>query len=263
MKNAKRMKEPDKKERKQQNKVLFVFQIICIIVAIICIINIIKWLVENNKNSNILEEANGYVQIEEPISIGSVEIEKFKVNFDEMKKKNNDIFAWIKVNGTEIAYPVVQADNNDFYLTHSLDKTNNTAGWIFADYTNKLDGTDKNLVIYGHNRRDGTMFGTLQRALKQEWYDNTENQYISFEQEGKSEVYQVFSVYQIEAEDYYITTKFQSDSEYENFLQVIKSRSIKNFDVDLTKDDNIITLSTCANNNKYRVVLHAKKVETK
>ena len=119
---------------------------------------------------------------------------------------------------------------------------------------------DKNIVIYGHNRRDGTMFGSLQNVLKEEWYNNKENQYITFEKENETEIYQVFSVYQIEVEDYYIKTSFDTEGKFEEFINTIKSRSINNFETDVKTDDNILTLSTCANNNKYRVVLHAKKV---
>ena len=69
----------------------------------------------------------------------------------------------------------------------------------------------------------------------------------------------MFSVYRIEKEDYYITANFGTDDEFQKFIDTIKSRSIKDFNVDVSTEDNIITLSTCADNNKYRVVLHAKK----
>ena len=104
------------------------------------------------------------------------------------------------------------------------------------------------------------MFGSLQNVLKEEWYNNKENQYITFEKENETEIYQVFSVYQIEVEDYYIKTSFDTEGKFEEFINTIKSRSINNFETDVKTDDNILTLSTCANNNKYRVVLHAKKV---
>ena len=70
----------------------------------------------------------------------------------------------------------------------------------------------------------------------------------------------MFSVYQIEEEDYYIQTNFNTEKEFSTFLETIKKRSKKDFNVDVNKEDNILTLSTCANNNKYRVVLHAKKI---
>ena len=168
--------------------------------------------------------------------------------------------AWIKVNNTNIEYPIVKTSNNSYYLTHSFDKSYNSAGWPFADYKNKFDGTDKNIVMYGHNRKDGSMFATLKNVLSPEWYNNEKNRNIIFNTENENSIYEVFSVYQIENEEYYIQTEFKTKDKFEKFIKTIKKRSIKDFGVEVTSEDSILTLSTCANNNKYRVVLHAKKV---
>ena len=186
--------------------------------------------------------------------------EEYIIDFSKLKEQNNETVAWIKVNNTNIDYPIVKADNNDFYLNHSFDKNKNSAGWIFADYRNKFDNTDKNLVIYGHNMRDDSMFGSLKWVINEDWYNNEDNKYITLITENETQVYEVFSVYQIEKEDYYIQTEFSDDNNFEQFVNTIKKRSIKEFNTDVSKDDNILTLSTCANNNKYRVVLHAKKI---
>ena len=166
----------------------------------------------------------------------------------------------VKVNGTDIEYVIVQSKNNDYYLTHNIEKKYNKAGWVFADYRNKLDGTDKNIVIYGHNMKDNSMFATLENILKEEWYKKEENYIVEFITAKGSQKYQVFSTYKIKNEDYYIKTEFQ-DNEFEEFINKIKNRSIKNFNIDITKEDNILTLSTCADNNKYRIVLHAKNID--
>ena len=108
--------------------------------------------------------------------------------------------------------------------------------------------------------RDESMFGSLKNILNEEWYNNAENKNITFLTEKENYIYKVFSIYKIESEDYYIKTNFKNDEDYEKFLNTIKNRSIKNFDINLNINDKIITLSTCANNNKYRIVLHAKKL---
>ena len=167
---------------------------------------------------------------------------------------------WLTVKSTKINYPVVKYKDNDFYLTHSFDKTYNSAGWIFANYLNRFDGSDKNISIFGHNRRDGSMFCTLKDTLKKEWYTNSENYYITFDTPNGMQVYKVFSNYQIEAESYYITNNFSNEEEYKSFLRTIKNRSIYNYETEVNINDSIITLSTCANDNTYRVVLHAVKV---
>ena len=148
---------------------------------------------------------------------------------------------------------------NIYYLKHNFNKESNSAGWIFADYKNKVDGTDKNLVIYGHNMRDDSMFGSLKNILNDDWHNEEENKYVTFVTENDNSIYEVFSVYQVADEDYYITTDFK-DNEFNDFIKTINSRSKFDFDVDVNENDNILTLSTCANNNKYRVVLHAKKI---
>ena len=105
-----------------------------------------------------------------------------------------------------------------------------------------------------------TMFGTLKNILDSDWQENEYNRKITFITEKESAIYDVFSVYQIEAEDYYITTFFKNNEDFLKFANTLKSRSKYKFDVDIKENDSILTLSTCANNNKYRIVLHAKKI---
>ena len=247
-----------KKQKSKKNTMLF--WIVCLILVGILIfsgIKIYKWYKENNNNNKIIEKVSEAVIIkdDEP-----EENNKYVIDFEALKKQNSETVAWLKVNNTKIEYPVVKTKNNDYYLTHSFDKSENSAGWIFADYKNKFDGKDKNIVVYGHNRRDGSMFGSLKNILSSKWYNNKENQNVIFNINGQNYTYRVFSVYQIEKEDYYIKTNFSSNNEYEKFLNTIKKRSVKDFKEDVSKDDTILTLSTCANNNMYRVVLHAKRI---
>ena len=94
-----------------------------------------------------------------------IKMDMLSVDFNELKKKNADTVGWIKVNGTNINYPVVQTNNNDYYLNHAYDKSKNSAGWIFADYRNNMTNFDKNTIIYGHGRLNNTMFGSLKNIL--------------------------------------------------------------------------------------------------
>ncbi|MBR6640742.1 MAG: class B sortase, partial [Clostridia bacterium] len=155
---------------------------------------------------------------------------------------------------------VVQAKDNSYYLRKNLDKKYNIGGSIFMDYKNKLDGTDKNIVIYGHNMKNDSMFGTLKNILKEEWYNNEENYIINLTTEKEEKKYKVFSVYKIKTEDYYIDTEFK-ENEFEKFINTLKDRSIKDFGTEIDEQDNILTLSTCADNNAYRIVLHAKQID--
>ena len=97
------------------------------------------------------------------------------MDFTELKKQNPDTVAHIKVNNTRISYVVVQGNDNEYYLNHNFNKEKNRAGWIFADYRNSFDESDKNLIIYGHNMKDGSMFDTLIKTIDKEWYTNKDN----------------------------------------------------------------------------------------
>lgn len=245
-----------KKNKKYEKTILnLILYIILLSILIYSGIKIFKWYKDKTNNNKIAEQIKSTVIVEEENG------DEYTVDFNKLKEKNNETIAWLKVNNTNVEYPVVKGTNNIFYLNHSFDKSNNSAGWIFADYRNKFDNTDKNIVIYGHNMRDGSMFGSMLNILNAKWYENEENTNITLYTENEKCMYKVFSVYKIENEDYYIKTEFKNDNdnEFEDFIKTLKKRSIKDFNVDVSKDDNILTLSTCANNNKYRVVLHAIK----
>lgn len=248
-----------RKKNKRYKKVILniIIYMILLFVLIYSGIKIFKWYKDKTNNNKIAEQIKSTVIVEDKNEDENKE--EYTVDFNKLKEQNNETVAWIKVNNTSVEYPVVRATNNSFYLNHSFDKSENLAGWIFADYRNKFDGKDKNIVVYGHNMRDGSMFGSMKNILTSKWYNNKENYNIIFNIEGENCIYEVFSVYKIEAEDYYIKTKFSDNKEFEEFINTIKKRSVKNFDINVSKDDSILTLSTCANNNKYRVVLHAKK----
>ena len=212
---------------------------------------IVNWYSDTKEVKRIKQDINKHVKSNNNI---------YKIDFKKLKEQNPDTVAYIKVNNTNIDYIVVKGNDNDYYLHHSFKQKPNSAGWVFASYQNKIDGTDKNIVIFGHNMRDGSMFGTLKKVLTKKWYNNKDNQSIKLVAEQGTFTYKVFSVYQVMPEDYYIQTDFNNDKQYANFLKTIKARSINDFGISITKDDSILTLSTCSSTGKERVVLHAKKI---
>ena len=222
--------------------------------------NVITWYLANKENAKIKEE------LQENIVIKKVEdtedekevIEQYQIDFKSLKEQNNETIGYVKVNDTNIDYVVVQHNDNSYYLKHNFEKSWNNAGWIFADYHNKLDGTDKNIVIFGHNTRDNSMFGTLKSILNEEWYKNEENHRVVFVTEKGTYYYQVFSTYSIKPEDYYINTEFKTDDEFNDFIKTIKSRSVYDYNIEVSKEDKILTLSSCIGDGSKRVVLHAK-----
>ncbi len=186
------------------------------------------------------------------------------VNFEELKQTNSDTVAWLYVGGTNINYPVVQTTNNDFYLTHSFDKSSNKAGWLFMDYRNNKNKYKENTIIYAHNRKDKTMFGSLDNLLTNDWYNVEDNRVIKMSSETHNTLWQIFSVYTIETTNDYIRTYFESTDAYQDFLNLIKGRSYRNFKTNVNTNDKVLTLSTCHGETK-KLVVHAKliKIEAK
>ena len=242
------------KKKKIKKIIFFIIEIICVCVLVFSAYKIVMWKLNTDRNKDIKEEVNSYVEEKET----EVLEEKYNIDFAALKAINPDVVAWIKIYGIDVEYPVVKGNDNEFYLNHNLKKEKNSGGWLFADYTNKFDGYDKNIVIYGHNMKDGSMFGKLKKVLWKEWQDDEKNLKIIFIDETGTNIYEVFSTYSYKAEDYYITTSFESDAAYSSFLKTIKSRSNHNYGIKLSTDDTILTLSSCLNDN--RVVLHARKI---
>ena len=246
-----------KKKRRLKTWVIILIFIIFLIIFIYSGIKIIMWKKNTTKNNDIIKEI-----IKENIVIDDDSDNKYIVDFDSLKEENSDTIAYLTVNSTNINYIVVKGNDNSYYLTHNFYKEYNVAGWIFADYKNNYDGKDKNLIIYGHNTLDGSMFGTLKNVLNDNWYSNSDNLVIDLITENGLYQYKVFSVYTIEKEDYYIQTFFSSDDDYLEFLNVLINRSITNFNENIKDTKQILTLSTCTKNGAARVVLHAKLIES-
>lgn len=254
-----------KKKSKRLYGLIFMIQLISIIVIAIALYYIYVWYTDNKNTDKVLENIFDNIDISsEDVSVDEIETSMLKIDFDNLISLNSDTIGWIRVWGTDINYPVVQTNDNSFYLTHSFDKSYNKAGWIFVDYTNssiKDNQLDANTVIYGHNRQNKSMFGTLSNTLKENWRDVEKNRYINFSTREESMLWEVFSTYTIDSEYYYIRTSFTTDEDYEEFLKTIKARSIYNFNINVTTEDRILTLSTCTNIGEGRTVVHAKLIK--
>ncbi len=171
---------------------------------------------------------------------------------------NNEIVGWLKVDGTNINISVVQAKDNSYYLDHDIYKRKSVTGWIFGDYRNDFENLNKNTIIYGHNMANGSMFGTLQRVNNNYWLSNETYHYIKLNTKTNKTTWKVFSVYTIDPVVDYLQTKFNNVEEYGKFLKKMKSRSIYNFNVEVTTDDYILTLQTCDNVGNKRLIVQAK-----
>ena len=129
------------------------------------------------------------------------------------------------------------------------------------DYRNNPDELNENTIIYGHNLANQTMFGTLRYALNSYWYNKSANQIITFNTPNANMKFQIFSIYTIPTTNDYLDVTFPSVSAYQEYIDLVKGRSIYDFNVEVTPDDKLLTLSTCANGNDKRLVVHAKLIK--
>lgn len=181
--------------------------------------------------------------------------------FSTLQEINKDTIGWLTVNNTRIDYPVVQAKDNDYYLKRDYYQNKNRHGWIFMDYRNNPDELNENTIIYGHNLANQTMFGTLRYALNSYWYKKSANQIITFNTPNENMKFQIFSIYTIPTTNDYLDITFPTTDAYQAYIDLVKGRSIYDFNIEVTTDDKILTLSTCANGNDKRLVIHAKLIK--
>ena len=264
---------------KWRNIMIILVIIVSFSMLIYASINIFKWFIDNNKSQQIItdleekivvtqdnEISGNTVQNEEEIKENDpywdfIKMSLIDVDINELKEINDETVGWLKVNGTNINYPFVQASDNKYYLTHDFYKQNNGGGWVFLDYRNKSNLEDKNNIIYAHGRANETMFGSLKNILSSDWINDQKNFTIQVSTQNKNTLWQVFSIYKILNTNDYITTNFNNDEEFSSFITKLINRSNFDFKTTVNKNDIILTLSTCYNDYQ-KVVLHAKLIKT-
>ena len=265
-------------KRKRRKKLIWtIILILSILIVILCIVKIFFWNKDNQTIDKIEKDINTKKIVKEKKSETAqnvnppsnknddywyyINMDMMSVDFNELKQKNSDTVGFIKVNGTNVNYPIVQSTDNSYYLKHAFDKSKNSAGWVFADYRNNMVNFDKNTVIYGHSRSNQTVFGSLKKVLNKSWYSNKDNHIIKLSTPTENTLWQIVSIYTIKPESYYITTKF-SDEQFKTFVQTIKNRSQINFSGTINENDKILTLSTCEDvAGTTRLVIHAKLIK--
>lgn len=253
-KERSKIKDNVQKELKGKKRKKLVFYYLLLLISLGLFLfsgyKVVMWMIENYKTEQITTKAR---------KIGNVTNDLY-VNFKKLKKENPDTVAWIKVNGTNIDYPVVQRADNQYYLYHSFDNSFNYAGWIFSDYRNNLNSLNKNSVIYGHGRLDGSMFGSLKNVFDESWLKEKNNNVIFLVTEEAKYTWEIFSTYSIKSESYYIITDFNNKEEYQEWLNTVKKRSSYDFKKKITTKDKVLTLSTCKNDHGDRIAVHAKLI---
>jgi sortase, SrtB family len=188
-------------------------------------------------------------------------------SFKDIRALNGDVVGWITIPNTLIDYPVVQTKNNVYYLGHNINKESNGSGCPFLDYRNDVkpgSGT-RNLIIYGHHRRNGTMFAQLKKYNDVDFYK--ENPVIRFDTIYERSEWIIFSNFRATTTwatgtpFNYIQTEFKDDAEFLKFVGELKKRSLIDTPVEVRGDDQILLLSTCSyEKSNWRMVIAARRV---
>lgn len=187
--------------------------------------------------------------VESEINLKRIVNEEILANENTLKEKNSDYRMWIKMNETNINYPVLQGEGNDFYLYSDFNGDYYYPGSIFIDYRNDIEN-DNNLWIFGHNMADGSMFADLVK-LKDETYFN-ENPEIILVKDGIQYIYEIFAVNVVPADGAEIVLDFDNKDDMNRYIERIKEESIFYRDIkaeDIVEEEGIsslITMVTCS-----------------
>lgn len=179
-----------------------------------------------------------------------------EVDFEGLRQINNSLVCWVYLGGADINYPVVQCGDNEFYLHHTFEMKKNSSGCVFMDYEVDPELTSWNTFIYGHNMKNGTMFGHLKNYINNKnTYDKDKYIYI-FRPEGIYR-YEIFSYY-LDSPDSKMYYTCDNLKEYRQYLRDATSMSVRECDAKADPDENIVTLVTCSGSgaNKQRFFVH-------
>ena len=250
----KEVEQPNDKKRGIVRRIVsYVILIVCLIALAYSSYVLFNWLMTNKQSIDMKKEIDNSVKVD--ITTDNKIGASFGIDFDKLESINPDVVGWIYIKGTSIDYAILKAGDNDYYLRRAIDGNYSWFGWPFMDYRNTGTFTDRNTIIYGHNIKSGLMFADLQ-DIQSGKYGNNIDIYIFTK--DKTRVYRVFSTYIINPEDYYITTYFANNEEFGKFLENIASRSSIDFNLPISANDRILTLSTCTSDSVNRIVVHAK-----
>lgn len=205
---------------------------------------------KNPESGEAAQNPDGTDKIQPPIT----------VDFGALQSVNPDVVGWIYIEALDISYPVVQGKNNDQYLHTTYEGTYNFAGSIFMDYENARNLKDPNTIIYGHNMKNGSMFGILNKMVTENAYANSH--YFWILTPDRDYRYEIFAAYTTSVSSDTYTLFKKHDKDYENYLiQMKKNSEVDTGEVQPAKIDNVVTLSTCTGNSSTRFVVQGVQLK--
>lgn len=204
------------------------------------------------------------IVIQEKETEAEEEVPSFVVDFDTLKGINPDTVAWIRFDEpSQISYPVVRGLDNNKYLKTTFEGNTNASGAIFVDVENAGDFTDKNTFVYGHNMKNGSMFGQLRKYKTQEFCAQNPFFYI-YTPDGEEAVYQIFAVSIVKDTSRSYQKYYANEEDFLDYISYIRQGALYSTEVEIGADDQIVSLSTCTNvRDDERLLVHGVKINEK
>lgn len=226
------------KNRKLRNSLYKLITVLLVLIIIASGASIVKILMKYWAAKNVYNDT-AKVAMEDPNAFDG------NIDFGALQAINPDICGWLYQDDSPINYPVVRGEDNDKYLHTLYDGTWNGGGTLFVDCRNNRDFSDFNTIIYGHHMRDGSMFHCLRGYTKEEGYYDGHKTFDLITPDEKYTLV-VFSAYIVHADDDLYDLSFETDKEKQAIIDKAYDKSQINTGVEVTKDDRIVMLSTCA-----------------
>lgn len=168
------------------------------------------------------------------------------MDFSALREVNDDILGWILIPDTRVSYPLVQGDDNDYYLNHTWRKSRNSVGAIFMEHQNSSDLSDFNTIIYGHRMNNSSMFGILKSYHSQSFWSS--HPYVYITDDNGSHRYEIFAAYEVSVEGDTYRLGFSNDTAKQDFIDFCLDQSVIDTGITPTVYDRVLTLSTCTGN---------------
>ena len=238
-----------------KNKLWLIVLIVSLAAVVISGINVFRLSREYQKGINEYQQLESYASVKEeaPVQEESTEAEETEekslipvsvdIQYDELKKINEDFAGWLYYEPLDISYPIVRGNDNDYYTHYTFEGEKNSSGAIFMDFLNKTDYSDYNTIVYGHNMRNGTMFGSLKKMLN-DFSIQEENPNFYVFTEDKAYMYEIFAVYLTQA-DSRTYDLIRNEEEQQGFLDYVDEAATWRSDKVVSASDKVMTLSTC------------------
>ncbi len=167
-----------------------------------------------------------------------------QVDLEALREVNPEVVGWVFLPDTKINYPILQGEDNDFYLNHTWEKIKNPVGSVFMEYRNRPDFTEFNTIVYAHNMNNGSMFADL-RDYSTTWFRES-HPYVYLVNDQGVFRYEVFSFYKAPVDSFVYGLSFQQMKTRQNFITSALEESYADMGVTPSSTDRILTLSTCS-----------------